>query len=90
MVVGLDIGLVTEIEYSLEELNIKDKKKIEDRLLSYIGGIYDYEIEKFYFKNQNIFIHYNTLDLYFTQKFKEYKLKSNKDYENNLELVLNY
>jgi hypothetical protein len=78
VIVGLDVGLIAEIEYSLEELGVGNKEGIKNTLFGYLNGDYNLNIENYYFENDSIFIHYNKLDSSFTRKFREYKLENNQ------------
>jgi hypothetical protein len=84
VIVGLDIdsALIADLDFAIEELKnerdleyIKRKYRmldIKDSLIDYIYNKQNFNTQKFYFENNDIFVHFSTLDREFTQKFREY------------------
>lgn len=86
MIVGLegrlDSALIADLDFAIEELekergldyalNEYGIENIREVLLDYIFKEDNFNTQKFYFDNNNTFIHYRTLDENFTNKFQKY------------------
>ncbi len=78
----LDSALIADLEFAIEELNEDNGleyslkrygiKDIKQALVDYIFNQNNINTQRFYFENNNIFIHYKVLDENFTKRFQEY------------------